>query len=231
MLQSIKKNQENLLDGFDYGGLCYHCPDLGFDFSHTQSQEEVEAYHRVRERCYQEDLGIDSADTQQDLYDAIADTLIIKKNRQVIGGCRIISSMQRSRNLLQMEKDGLNLQAEFRTLQLETKNYCEMSRLAILKDYRSAKTLDIFIRFMFTFCINKGLDYLFVLAPSLQARCYKKMTRRMGFDYTLLHDMSLSTYQKYPHLEKMTLCAMPFDMHETIDLSVIYGDSKVLMSA
>lgn len=138
----------------------------------------------------------------------------------MIGGCQTIISRPNAKTTLPLEKEGFRLSSCIRGLGLEQRSYCELSRLAILKEHRSEAVLEMLIRFEIAYAKHIGINYIFINAPIVQARAYRKFCRNLGFDFQLLHrTIAMPVQDVYQRLNRVVLSVMPFDENETIDLN------------
>jgi Acetyltransferase (GNAT) domain len=168
-------------------------------------------YYEIRSDCYRSDLGIKDIAAEADHFDNIATTYIVKKSGKIIGGARTIHSKPDAFHRLPLEESGFSLDEAMPRLQLRTKSYCEISRLAILPEYRAPAVIEYLVRFMFAFLEYHDTHYLFTNSPLVQARTYRKITNGLGYNYAILTDLEMPVQTVYSALQRVVLSVMPFN--------------------
>jgi hypothetical protein len=146
------------------------------NFFFTTDREALNKYYEVREYCYRRvKNGPREFDGQADSFDSLSDTLVITHKNKTIGGARITSSSAECRTLLPAEQEDFNLIKNFPELDLHQKKYCEVSRLAVLPEYRSLDLLEKVMLILTLRAARQRNQYLFTVAPLLQSRCYRRV--------------------------------------------------------
>ena len=193
-------------------------PD-GFRFLVSSDPALRAAYITICKTCYQDDLGIAQIDVNFNASGG-PHTLFITKNGMLIGGCAIYVKNGAEQTYLPLESNLFTLKEVLPSLIHDDTRYCEFSKLSILPTYRSEALLASFIDFKFRFCMKEKIDYLFVNAPYIQARSYRKLSKRLGFDFTILPEVPMPVKEVYSGLNKVVLSAMPFNQNEKIATSI-----------
>lgn len=148
--------------------------DISFFF--TKKHTLLERYFKIREQCYRlvpngpKDFkgGIDHHDERSDI-------LVIMHKNEVVGGVRIVGRSPSDQISLPMEEENFQLNSVFFSYNLKEKGYCEFSRLAILKEYRSMELLNRVCGALIHKTVERDYSYLFAFTPLIQARTYKQV--------------------------------------------------------
>ena len=174
-----------------------HQEPQGFSCFFSQNDIYLNTYFKVREHCYRHvDGGPKDFDGSRDAYDEQADVIIVKYEDKVIGGARIVGSTRENRVFLPMESQNFQLNDIFPSYNLSEKGYCEFSRLAILKEYRSMELLNYVCGALIRKTIERGYDYLFAFTPLIQARTYRTVAHNLNLPRSYNIHMRLNAPQK-----------------------------------
>ena len=150
----------------------------------TKDKKLLRAYYEVRKNCYRSVAdGPQDFSNQEDSYDKVADILVIVINGRVVGGARLVGSTPDVRLKLPVEQEKFMMKNVFPHLKLEKESYCEFGRIAILSQYRGAKLLEELCGKLIKKAIAKGYRYQFSMAPIIQTRCYRRVSKALELPY------------------------------------------------
>ncbi len=148
----------------------------------------------VRAACYGEIKGLPRVfDRSEHAYDPVSDTLLVTYKDIVIGGARIVGKFPEDSKGIPMDSDELSLEDLFPEFQLKDVPYCEFTRLAVVKSFRSLDLLHYIFTEMVSYSIAKGYKYLFSISSLAQARCNKQAAKAIGlpFEYKIHKDIEI----------------------------------------
>lgn len=174
---------------------------FGWDLCFSKDRSLLEEYFAVREQCYRlvKDGPLNFSG-QEDIFDKTADILIVRNGKKVIGGARIASSNPSFRSLLPLESEGFMMREIFPHLKLQDLSYCEFGRLAVLPQYRSAAMIENIVLTLILRAIETRHKFMFAMNPLVQARCYRKICKKLS----LLKPYNIHTEMEIP--QKPELC-------------------------
>lgn len=181
-----------------------HMDSLQITYEFTKDPKKLAEYYNLRERCYQVGLGLNSFSGAADEYDASGHILLAKDRGKIVAGARITASTPQHRVQLPLEEPGFVMKDLFPELDLEHKGYCEVSRFAISPEQRFTYCLEEMIQRLTDKSVELGCHYFFAVAPLVQARCYRKIHRGMGYDYRILSQVEVPPKPVYGGI-KMSL--------------------------
>lgn len=166
-----------------------------FLFHFTKDETLLQQYYKLRGDMYARELGLDDFPRTKDRFDDLSDILVLEKKGEVIGGVRITMKKPHSDILLPMESNDYNLNNLLPEMNLENFVYGEFSRLAVLPGFRTEH-----VKTIIGMVGNKGRElsakYLFAIAPSTQARMYRKFEKYFGFTLEVRKDLGQSQVAK-----------------------------------
>ncbi|MBL0318238.1 MAG: GNAT family N-acetyltransferase [Alphaproteobacteria bacterium] len=185
-------------------------PNLTLEF--TQNPCFIEAYLKIREYVYITEFNLGSYEDHRDEYDHDPNTaiVVVRKGNQVIGGSRCTMRVKGSNNLLPHESDEFKLIDNLPELKLRNKSYIEVTRMALLPEYRDDGTIARnLIELQIQGSIEKGATFGFTVTPLIQARNNRNHIRRIGFNMVMRPDIIIPDKPLYRG-RKMVLSTIDF---------------------
>lgn len=171
--------------------------DIKYQF--TRDQNLLDQYFELRKRIYIQDFNLLDFADHEDNYDDKEYThiLVICDDNRVIGGARIIIHNKNSSELLPIESESFLLKDIFPDLLLHNKSYSEVNRTVLLPEYRQGKIGEEIVRLCALKSKLCGADYLFTVAPKIQARNNRKHCSNLGINFTIFDDISVPEKPSY----------------------------------
>lgn len=176
--------------------------DLVYEFTHDPAL--LQQYYAVRQRLYTEKWGLEHFPEGPEDFDKRGMILVVRSGKLVVGGVRMLIRSPRINKPLQIEADGINLQEYLPQLQLEHNSYCEISRLALLPEFRGIDTSICIYRVLKRKAVAHKVKYGFVLAPYSQIRNYRLMSKIEGEDYVTCENVPIPDHDDFEGI-RMTL--------------------------
>lgn len=176
-----------------------------YDF--TQDPGLLFQYYQLREEMFISVWGLKHFCGQKDQFDDTSEILIAHSKRQCVAGGRLTISAPAARQLMPMEKEGLDLVALFPDLKLNECSYGEFSRLSILPEYRGGAVFPEIARRFIKRAIAEGVQYAFNIAPQPLARSYRQTVQLFGLNWEERKDVVVPEREEYEGI-KMVLSVM-----------------------
>ncbi|WP_207061492.1 GNAT family N-acetyltransferase [Motiliproteus sp. SC1-56] len=174
---------------------------MAIQFAITEDPKWLEVYYQIREACFREDLGLAAFNGGEDQFDRDGVILVALDGDRVIGGIRL--SAGRSRAGTPLQHEGVDIPALFPQLRKSPGSYCQLTRLALLPEYRNLDTVKQVIQASAEFAAEQGFDYAFNVADKSRARLYKRVLSLHGFGYQIMEQVEIPAEQGFvglPHL-------------------------------
>lgn len=116
---------------------------LNFDdeiqYSWTRDKSDIAAYTRLIDDSYAEEINFADSYKKIDTNDINSHFFIGKINEVVVGGIRLSLHDAITDSKLPTETQGIFYKEIFKELNLESNNYCELTRYGVNKDHRNSK--------------------------------------------------------------------------------------------
>lgn len=164
-----------------------HSPLHNITFEFTQDVAAIERYIAIRQQAYSEDIIIrgervrrDGALVKRDEYDESSWILIARNGSSVIGGMRFTPHTPSNPQRLPMEHNGFLIEKALPGIDRPSTLYGEQSRFALLPHFRNGVVALEMCRHMEKRARENGMQYIFCIAPGIQAVYYKALYRKMG---------------------------------------------------
>jgi hypothetical protein len=195
---------------------------LAYEF--TDDIKFLRQYYRLRKIIYDIDLGM-NIPAQEDYYDFLSETLIVRKKQHCVGGVRLTVCYPNSGIMLPTENEDFCLGDLFPELDLRNNAYAEFSRLVLRREYRNNKVSDIMYKQLNRKARQLGVRYIFVITDRLRARLYLRSYRKLGFDVKILNvPIPDSIKEKY---EDVAECLIMLDLTPKYVIPFINMSSNV----
>lgn len=166
----------------------------------TQEEALLQQYFAIREKVYVEAFNLTDFSTHYDDYDYQDYThiLVIRNGGRVIGGARLTIHHKGTSVKLPMEGEGFLLSDIFPQLMLEDKTYAEVTRLAIMPEFRGYRTIATnVLGLLFTKAVSRNADYMLSVAPAVQSRNNRRHFTQLGYKTETCHDIQIPNKEAY----------------------------------
>jgi hypothetical protein len=173
----------------------------------TKDPEFLYQYYEMRQRVFTSVWGLKHFCGGEEEHDIDGHILVARLNNLVIGGCRLCISTPKQPRLLPMEGNDFKLPQVVQELEIPKVSYGEFSRLAVLPEYRSTDLLDRMYRHMNRLIVERGLKYVFAIAPRRQAISTRWMLRPFHLRYSIREDIHVPEREEYEGI-RMTFAVM-----------------------
>ncbi len=164
--------------------------NISYEF--TNNPEMLQQYYNIREYAYKETLGLQHFSGQEDEFDIHSHILIVKAGGNVVGGARLIVSTPQNPQMIPLEEDGLDVKSKFPQLDFSQINYCEMSRLALLPEFRNKEIAEEIHRKFIDICARDNIDVGFARTTPLQQRRTKTIFNNLGYEMIVRRDIDVN---------------------------------------
>jgi N-acyl-L-homoserine lactone synthetase len=149
-------------------------------------------YFDIRKRVYTETFNIADFSTHDDKYDdpQYTDFLIVQAGEKVVGGSRLTYHYKDTDMRLPMEDDNFILEDIFPSMSLRDKTYTEITRIAVLPDYRIGREVGKkMIELQLVQSVQKGAEYMFAVTPLVQVRNKRIHFQQLGYKMKTCNDV------------------------------------------
>jgi hypothetical protein len=175
--------------------------EISYEF--TNDPALLHQYYRLREEMFISVWGLNHYSGSEDIYDNGSHILISRRGLQVVGGIRLTISSAAQRQQLPIEGMGIDLQSLFPELDLKNSTYCELSRLAILPEFRDGDMVGQGGVHWVRRAIAEGVDYAFNIAPVPLARNYRQSMQNYGFQWKIRNDIKIADRESFEGIKMM----------------------------
>lgn len=187
--------------------------NISYEF--TTDPESLQQYYNIREFAYKETLGVQGFSGQEDELDKHSYILVVKSGNTVIGGARLTVSSPEKPQIMPLEENGFDIKEHFPQLDFTKLKYCEMSRLALLPEFRNNVIAEQIHKEFVKICERENIDVGFARTTPLQQRRTKTIFKNLGFEMVIRRDIKLDPYE---HLEMQFSCVDFTSSHSFVDL-------------
>lgn len=132
-----------------------------------------------------------------DAFDITSHTMIVSRGRHCIGGGRLTVSTKEHREPLPMEASGFSLEHTFPELQISKRNYAELSRVAILPEFREGPIVAEVARRFAKKAIEEGAEYVFSMGTISQAHTLRSALQLFGLRCDIRTDINIPDQVDY----------------------------------
>jgi hypothetical protein len=144
-------------------------------YEFTDERAFLHQYYRIREVMYRKTANAQNMG-DEDVYDKLSYTLIARRGKLVIGGCRLIIREADENFLLPMESADFKLRDLFPNLPLTTVRHGEISRFAVLDDDDEKMEIMLAIsKLIIEKCVSSDLGYVFFKSYLSMSRNWRKI--------------------------------------------------------
>lgn len=134
---------------------------MTYTFSFSYLNDDLQAYFPLRKELYK---TLNEVDVDRDEHDQPGNILIAKKGDKVVGGLRIITSLNTSQ-CLPLEKI-IDVKLQMLVPNLSQLTYCEIGRLCVLSTENTIEVSQKLVEIMLNTAVNQGCHYIFTLSPA-----------------------------------------------------------------
>lgn len=174
---------------------------ITFEFSKCDSM--LEQYYWLREECFRKELGLETFDGGEDIYDQNGKILIVRDGKTCVGGVRITGCSLLGQSLMPLEHKGLDINQMLPQIQLPLAPYCQWERLVLRPEYRGIDMLRSICRALIRGCASLGYHYAFNVTGIKRARLYKRVHSNLGYDYEIFNQLKMPVENGFSHLEHL----------------------------
>jgi hypothetical protein len=174
--------------------------DQQLSYEFTREDALLKQYFEIREKVYVETFNLADFSTHYDNYDyhTNTDVLVVKCNEKVIGGSRLTFHYQNNDLRLPMEDEDFLLEEILPDFNLKKKIYAEITRMAVLPEYRKGREVgDLIIGLQVSQAIYKGAEHLFTVAPAIQSRNNRRRFNHLGYPTEIRQDINVPDKPAY----------------------------------
>lgn len=202
--------------------------DQKLEYVFTSDTELLQDYFKVRKQVYMETFRIEDFSTHDDAYDdtSCTDFLLVFSHGKVVGGSRLTFHFSNTDKTLPMEDHNFLLDTMFPSFNLRQKTYIEITRMAVLPEYRVGREVgNTMIKLQVIRAVDKGAEYLFSVTPLVQGRNNRMHFRKLGYEMKTCNDVIVPDKPAYEG-KKMYLAIT--DIHNKYPIE--YEESTVKQS-
>lgn len=183
---------------------------LGFahniSYEYAETQEDLNTYYQIREEAYRDILQEKNFSGAEDEFDRYSFILLIKAGNRVVGGARLTVSDAADNRLMPLEADGFDIKSHFPQLDFSKIRYCEMSRLALLPEFRNGVISQEIHQKFIDLCREKNIHVGFARTTPLQQRRTKTIFSNLGHNMIIRRDIKLPHNASNQHLNMQFSC-------------------------
>jgi len=171
--------------------------DITYQFTHDKNL--LDQYFELRKEIYIQDFNLQDFADHEDNFDDKEYThiLVVCDGDRVIGGSRVIIHNKNSDIILPIESDSFLLKDILPELSLHNKSYSEVNRTVLLPEYRQGKIGEGIVHRVILYSKELGADYLFTVAPKIQARNNRKHCSNLAINFTIFDNISVPEKPSY----------------------------------
>lgn len=164
-------------------------------FEFTKDPVLLQQYYAVRDIVYKETSGLKDYSFFEDGYDKNSEILVAMSGNVCVGGARLTISSDHSPVKLPIETNEFKVKELLASLGVHDVKYCEMSRVAVLPEFRNGAVLGQITQKMHDLCINSGVEIGFACNTQIHARRFKSVFTSLGYNMIIRDDIKVP-YQK-----------------------------------
>jgi hypothetical protein len=157
----------------------------------TTNMQYLNQYFFIREHVYRNDLQVKTFSGAEDEIDRRSHLIIARVGHFCIGGLRLTISKPESPQRLGLERGDFNLHDYLPGL--KNINYSDISRVAILPQYRDSKAVQRMLSLAADIALQHNCCYIFGASPPAVARRFQRTFHSLGFREELRPDVPMPT--------------------------------------
>lgn len=180
----------------------------GIRYAFTRDTGRLQQYDALLHKCYEEDLEVrlgtlpDGNPQAEEAVDHLRRHVIVASaGNYVIGGARLVISPRHAPLRLPLETEGFRLSKSLPAYLLDTSAYCELGRLAVLRDFRGKDVVKWIVYYAVALAQSFNCRYGFWIAPRIQAVYYTKILRAHGVKAMLHREVILPYRPLYKNIK------------------------------
>ena len=163
----------------------------GLTMAFSTDESELEQYYQIRKQAYREVLHLSQYSGGQEPEDLESMILIVKAGTTVIGGARLTISTPQNHKKLPIEGEGFDINSVYPEIDLTKINYCEMSRLALLPEFRDGHVMKEISNTMLNYCLLQNIQLGFAGNTPLHARRFERIFNHLGYGFIVREDVNI----------------------------------------
>lgn len=176
---------------------------MSITFEFSKQDGLLEQYYWLREECFRKELGLNTFNGAEDVYDQTGNILIIRDGDVCVGGVRITGCSLFSQSLTPLENKGLDITQVLPQLDLPLAPFCQHERLVLRPEYRQTDIFRAVCKAVMRGCASLGYHYAFNVTGLKRARLYKRVHSNLGYDYKIYDHIKMPVDQGFGHLEHL----------------------------
>jgi hypothetical protein len=165
------------------------------EFFIASGPEEYRQYFKLRAIEYERVFGFDGAWLETEDADDRAGAILVcaDSTGRIVAGARMNICTPSAPVRLPMEIDGFALQVRLPGMQLQHRNYAEVSRLAVAEEHQNGVLLLQLLDALHEFARSQAVPLVFSICPGPQARLYRIAFRagRMKQPFHILKEVAV----------------------------------------
>jgi len=173
--------------------------EVKYDFFYKQTNHHlVQQYFSLRTEAFIEQWGLKNFSGAEDQYDSNAVIIIAHKDGVCVGGARMIINQVGSNSLLPVETDKFRIANLLPELDLYKNKYAELSRIAMLKEYRNGEySAEMYRRLIDVKARALGIDFLFCVTTMKLARTSRLTLRKLNLPFEIKSNLKVPDLPTY----------------------------------
>ena len=169
-----------------------------YTYEISNNMQYLRQYFFIREYAYRLDLQLKHFSGQEDEIDQYSHFIIARKGHFCVGGARLTISTTKNRVKLPLEDENFSIRKA--VPELESVNYCELGRTAVLPDYRSGDCLDNIFKLSAVVAHEFGCTHMMGVSPPAVARRFKAAYTHLGYKTEIRSDIKTPVKPIHEHL-------------------------------
>jgi len=183
-------------------------------FEFTNDPGQLHQYYRLRDQLFISVWGLNHIPGAEEALDKASHIMVARQGLLCVGGGRLTISSAAHRQLMPMESEDFALGNVLPELDLAQSTYAELSRFAIMQDFRDDKIFPELLSRFIRRAIAEGVDYLFHAAPLSATKSYRQSVQALGFDCHTRRDLEIPDREEFDGV-KMALSVMDLTSAKT----------------
>lgn len=172
---------------------------IKYDFFHQQTDHHlVQEYFSLRDKAFKEQWNLRHFSGDEDKYDNDSIIIIAHKNGVCLGGARMIIHEIDSELLLPVETDNFRLINTFPELKLNRNKYAELSRIAMINEYRNGRhSTEMYRQLIAVKARSLNINYLFCITKMQLARASRMNLKKIGLPFEIKTEVKVPDLPTY----------------------------------
>lgn len=164
-----------------------------FYFDFINSKEDEDEYLNMLNQAYWEEYGYTVYDKVENYTGFHSSIICRNQDKKIIGGISAYICDPKRRDLLPMERQGINLK---NYADLQDIRYAQICRAAVLKEWRKYSVLSELMERCYKFCLRIECQRLFWMARKFHTKLYEMEFLHRGVKVKMLDKITYTQYSK-----------------------------------